>query len=317
MNSNLPLPVCVCVCVCVVGNPLGPMQANCTAVSLHLWTAQVQSAQGERATVCGGGEAKRGRSTCRKRGKLMQRVRRDEEKRDLTLLTVWYKHTSHINQHPVHVHTHACTHLKLHLLINSGGINKDNSFPALFLSLCSIHPALLCVAKPQSTWQLKWLCVLPFIISLLASASKQNQKRLVSSSRQYSESCECAPTCGFVSAGNISVRMEGGEEKRRGAFPHGELGNNETDINGARGETETDKTGSFLPYMEGGSLLSVQGLGDKHVAADGVYVVDPTRGLISSCSCDAVADANVLVLIWADLRTEPEKQVQQRRQSGF
>lgn len=49
--------------------------------------------------------------------------------------------------------------------------------------------------------------------------------------------------------------------------------------------------------MEGGSLLSVQGLGDKHVAADGVYVVDPTRWLISACSRDAVADANVLVLI--------------------
>lgn len=60
--------------------------------------------------------------------------------------------------------------------------------------------------------------------------------------------------------------------------------------------------------MEGGSLLSVQGLGDKHVAADGVYVVDPTWGLISAGSGDAVADANVLVLIRADLKTEPEKE---------
>lgn len=49
--------------------------------------------------------------------------------------------------------------------------------------------------------------------------------------------------------------------------------------------------------MEGGSLLSVQGLGDKHVAADGIYVVDTARGLISACSGDAVADANILVLI--------------------
>lgn len=54
---------------------------------------------------------------------------------------------------------------------------------------------------------------------------------------------------------------------------------------------------SFHPYVEGGSLLSVQGLGDKHVAANGIYVVDATRGLISACSCDAVADANILVLI--------------------
>ena len=53
----------------------------------------------------------------------------------------------------------------------------------------------------------------------------------------------------------------------------------------------------ILPYMERGSLLSVQGLGDKHVAADGVYVVDATWGLISAGSGDAVADANILVLI--------------------
>lgn len=64
-----------------------------------------------------------------------------------------------------------------------------------------------------------------------------------------------------------------------------------------------------FPYMEGGSLLSVQGLGDKHVAADGVYVVDPARWLIGTCSCDAVADADVLVLIRADLGTEPEKKL--------
>ncbi len=49
--------------------------------------------------------------------------------------------------------------------------------------------------------------------------------------------------------------------------------------------------------MEGGSLLSVQGLGDKHVAADRVYIIDPTGRLISACSCDAVADADILVLI--------------------
>lgn len=69
--------------------------------------------------------------------------------------------------------------------------------------------------------------------------------------------------------------------------------------------------------MEGGSFLSVQRLGDKHVAADGIYVVDTTRGLISACSGDAVADADILILIRADLRTEPEKQVEQRGKSSF
>ena len=59
--------------------------------------------------------------------------------------------------------------------------------------------------------------------------------------------------------------------------------------------------------MEGGSLLSVQGLGDKHVAADGIYVVDATRGLIGSCSGDAVADADILILIWADLKTQKQR----------
>lgn len=61
------------------------------------------------------------------------------------------------------------------------------------------------------------------------------------------------------------------------------------------------------PYMERCSLLSVQRLRDKHVAADGVYVVDAARGLIGACSGDAVANANVLVLIGADLWTEPDK----------
>lgn len=59
--------------------------------------------------------------------------------------------------------------------------------------------------------------------------------------------------------------------------------------------------------MEGRPLLSVQGLGDEHVAADGVYVVDPTGRLVGARSRDAVADSNVLVLIRADLETEPEK----------
>lgn len=54
--------------------------------------------------------------------------------------------------------------------------------------------------------------------------------------------------------------------------------------------------------MEGGPLLPVQGLGDKHVAADGIYVVNSTRRLIGAGACDAVADANVLILIRADLR---------------
>lgn len=69
--------------------------------------------------------------------------------------------------------------------------------------------------------------------------------------------------------------------------------------------------------MEGGSFLSVQGLCDKHVAADGIYVVDTTRGLISACSSDAVADADILILIRADLRTEREKRGEQRGKSVF
>lgn len=69
--------------------------------------------------------------------------------------------------------------------------------------------------------------------------------------------------------------------------------------------------------MEGSSFFSVQRLGDKHVAVDGIYVVDTTRGLISACSGDAVADAHILILIGADLRTEPEKQVEQRGKSFF
>lgn len=60
--------------------------------------------------------------------------------------------------------------------------------------------------------------------------------------------------------------------------------------------------------MEGGPLLPVQGLGDEHVAADGVDVVDAARRLVSAGSRDAVADAGSLVLIGADLRTGPEKQ---------
>lgn len=63
-----------------------------------------------------------------------------------------------------------------------------------------------------------------------------------------------------------------------------------------------------FPYMEGGPLLPVQRLGDEHVAADGVDVVDAARRLVSAGSRDAVADAGGLVLIGADLRTGPEKQ---------
>lgn len=49
--------------------------------------------------------------------------------------------------------------------------------------------------------------------------------------------------------------------------------------------------------MKGGPLFPVQGLGDKHVAADWIYVVNATRGLISPCSRDAVADTSFLILI--------------------
>lgn len=52
-----------------------------------------------------------------------------------------------------------------------------------------------------------------------------------------------------------------------------------------------------LPYVEGGSLLSVQGLSDKHVAADGVNVVNAAGGLIGTRPGDAVADAGIFVLV--------------------
>lgn len=58
---------------------------------------------------------------------------------------------------------------------------------------------------------------------------------------------------------------------------------------------ESEQT--LRPYVEGCSLLSVQGLGDEHVATDGIDVVDPARRLISARSGDAVADADILVLI--------------------
>lgn len=80
--------------------------------------------------------------------------------------------------------------------------------------------------------------------------------------------------------------------KRRGEKPvswHGELGRNETGIIGDGSDAR--------PYVEGCSLLSVQGLGDEHVAADGVDVVDSARRLIGARSGDAVADADILVLI--------------------
>lgn len=76
-------------------------------------------------------------------------------------------------------------------------------------------------------------------------------------------------------------------------------------------ENEEEKNKGFCSYMERGPVLSVEGLCDKHVAADGVDVVDAARWLIGTCSCDAVANSHVLVLIRADLEAEQHKQVQQ------
>lgn len=56
--------------------------------------------------------------------------------------------------------------------------------------------------------------------------------------------------------------------------------------------------------MEGGPVLSVEGLRDKHVAADGVDVIDAARRLIGAGARDAVADPHVLVLIRADLEAQ-------------
>lgn len=67
--------------------------------------------------------------------------------------------------------------------------------------------------------------------------------------------------------------------------------------------------------MERGSLFSVQGLRHKHVAADGIDVVDATRWLICAGSCDAVADADVLVLIRADLRAQKQTNMFNREEN--
>lgn len=61
--------------------------------------------------------------------------------------------------------------------------------------------------------------------------------------------------------------------------------------------SENSQKSFFFTYMKGGPLFPVQGLGDKHVAADWIYVVNATRGLISPCSRDAVADTSFLILI--------------------
>lgn len=53
--------------------------------------------------------------------------------------------------------------------------------------------------------------------------------------------------------------------------------------------------------MKGRPLLPVQRLGHKHVAADGVDVVDAAGRLVGAGSRDAVADPHVLVLVGADL----------------
>lgn len=100
--------------------------------------------------------------------------------------------------------------------------------------------------------------------------------------------------CGIVSVRNMCIRIKDrwGREKVR-HISSGIIG--KIMRHRALGEMETDKT--FLSYVERGSLFSVQRLRDKHVATDGIYVVDATRGLIRACSCDAVADADILVLI--------------------
>lgn len=59
--------------------------------------------------------------------------------------------------------------------------------------------------------------------------------------------------------------------------------------------------GMNAAYVEGRPLLPVQRLGDEHVAADGVDVVDAARRLVGSRSSDAVADPHILVLVGADL----------------
>lgn len=54
-------------------------------------------------------------------------------------------------------------------------------------------------------------------------------------------------------------------------------------------------------YMVGGSVLSVQRLGDGHFPSDGVNDVDITGWLISASSRYAVPDFNIFILVRPDL----------------
>lgn len=57
-----------------------------------------------------------------------------------------------------------------------------------------------------------------------------------------------------------------------------------------------------MTYMVGGSVFSVQRLGDGHFPGDGVNDVDITGWLISTGSRYAVPDFNLFILVRADLQ---------------
>lgn len=145
--------LCVSVCECVCGGEsYGPVQLSALPFE------QLQSAQGERATMWGGGEVKQGSSTQRKSGTHIQKVRRNRGERK-TLPCLWYKthiiyqsafntctrsHTPcrHTN---TYAHTWSCT-CSLAEMERTKTTVFLLSTSALSLSLCSIHPALLCAA---------------------------------------------------------------------------------------------------------------------------------------------------------------------------
>lgn len=171
-----------------------------------------------------------------------------------------------------------CAHT-LHLLISSDDQNKDGWF---FSFPCSFCPLLLCVCKPKWQWAFS-----STLHSNLVKSGEAGEKL---------DSCECDV------AGNIIGQNER-EMEDESLWRH-----NWKIMRGIwlKLEGQQKHTVDLCPYVVGGSLLSIQGLGDKHVSADWVYVVDATGRLIGARSSDAVADPYVLILIWADLRKNRE-----------
>lgn len=134
--------------MCMVGNPTGhmrSMQANCTAVSLHLWTAQLQSAEGvEHATICGGWRSKTGQQHTKEKWEWHSEWKGSEERDSRTehtshSVSIWYMYT---HTHTYSTHTQSCTcSLALTVRTKTGSPAlhlRFLSFSVLSTSLCSL-----------------------------------------------------------------------------------------------------------------------------------------------------------------------------------